>query len=157
MRDKRTSYEEAIGEIEAVLEDEEDSIARMATICSVLKRKLPWASWVGFYRVTSPGMLTVGPYQGGTGCLRISFDRGVCGAAARTGKAQVVPDVRAFPGHIACDETALSEIVVPVRDRSGRLFAVLDLDSRDPAAFDDGDRIYLERLAEIVVIEGLLP
>ncbi len=149
--DKRTIYEEAAREIRAILSEESETIARMSTVCSILKKALPWASWVGFYRKIGPELLAVGPYQGEIGCLRIPFERGVCGAAARTGITQVVPDVHAFPGHIACDATARSEIVVPIRDRSGELVAVLDLDSRLPAAFDDVDRSYLEELANEIV------
>jgi len=145
--DKARIYTELLQEIRSVLQGEDDDIARMSSVCAILKRGLPWASWVGFYREIAPRLLVVGPYQGEMGCLRIPFDRGVCGAAARTGVTQVVPDVHAFEGHIACDSTARSEIVVPVRDRSGRVFAVLDLDSRLPAAFDEIDRSYLEVVA----------
>ncbi len=125
-------------------------VARMATLSSVLKRHLPYASWAGFYRVVAHEMLAVGPYQGEVGCLRIPFGRGVCGAAARTMTAQIVADVHAFPGHIACDASARSEIVVPVRDRAGELLGVLDLDSREPSAFDETDREHLEILAGLV-------
>jgi L-methionine (R)-S-oxide reductase len=152
--DKSARYGEAIRELEALLEGETDLISRMATVCSVLMSHLPHASWVGFYRVVAPEMLAVGPFQGGIGCLRIPFGRGVCGAAARTQATQVVEDVRSFPGHIACDEAARSEIVVPIRDREGRVIAVLDLDSRDPAAFDEVDRARLERIAALVLPEA---
>jgi len=145
--EKQKIYEELLQEIHAVLEGENETIARMSTVCAILKRGLPWASWVGFYRRIGPEILAVGPYQGDLGCLRIPFDRGVCGAAARTGITQIAPDVHAFQGHIACDATVRSEIVVPVRDLSGELIAVLDLDSRLPAAFDEIDRHYLEELA----------
>lgn len=150
--DKGTIYTEARTELASVLEGETDPIARMSTYCVILKERLPWASWVGFYRVTAPGVLTVGPYQGGLGCLRIDFARGVCGAAARTGTTQVVPDVHAFAGHIACDATARSEIVVPIRNRDGAVVAVLDLDSRQPAAFDEEDRRQLEMLIAAVPV-----
>ncbi len=148
---KAAVYEECLQEIESVLEGEADQIARMSTVCAVLKRRLPWISWVGFYRSVSPGMLVVGPYQGDIGCLRIPHDRGVCGAAARSGESQIVPDVHAFPGHIACDSLARSEIVVPVRDSLGAVRAVLDLDSHLPAAFDSVDREFLERLVARLV------
>lgn len=150
---KERIYEEIVKEIAALLEGEADPVTRMSTICAVLKRRLPWASWVGFYRVVSPGMLAVGPYQGDLGCLRIPFERGVCGAAARTGETQIVPDVHAFPGHIACDSMARSEIVIPVAGRDGGIRAVLDLDSHLPAAFDAVDGAYLER----VVVEFASP
>jgi GAF domain-containing protein len=120
----------------------------MSTCAAVLHHRLPYASWTGFYRVVAPRLLRVGPYQGPLGCLEIPFDRGVCGAAAREGAVQIVPDVHAFPGHIACDSEARSEIVVPIRDAKGDLVAVLDLDSHQPAAFDDVDREGLERIAD---------
>lgn len=134
-------------EIDALIGDLDDPVAAMASVACVVKEALPHASWVGFYRVVAPGLLRVGPYQGPLGCLEIPFDRGVCGAAARTGETQLVPDVHAFPGHIACDDSAQSEIVLPVRTADGRLVAVMDLDSRRPAAFTEADRAPLERIA----------
>ena len=145
--DKESIYEEALTKISALLEDEDDEIAGMSSICAVLKQSVHWATWVGFYRVVGPRMLAVGPYQGGIGCLRIPFDRGVCGAAATTAETQLVADVHAFPGHITCDSLARSEIVVPVLGAGGGVRAVLDLDSREPSAFDETDRFYLEKLA----------
>jgi GAF domain-containing protein len=118
----------------------------MASVCSVLHGALPYASWTGFYRVVEPELLRVGPYQGPPGCLEIRFGAGVCGTAAAESATQVVEDVHAFPGHIACDERARSEIVVPVYDAAGRLTAVLDVDSHHPGAFDETDRQGLERL-----------
>lgn len=153
-RDKAAEYREAIAEASVLLRGETDLVARMSTICSILKRRMPRASWVGFYRVTATETLTVGPYQGDVGCLRIPFERGVCGAAARTRTSQIIPDVHAFPGHIACDAAARSEIVVPVFDRAGGLVAVLDLDSREPAVFDEVDRAHLENLATLVCAES---
>ncbi len=144
--DKHRVYDDLLRELDGLLEGETDLLTRMATVCAILKRDIPWASWVGFYRVTAPGMLAVGPYQGDIGCLRITFDRGVCGAAARTRETQLVADVHAFPGHIACDADARSEIVLPVIAASGEVTAVLDLDSHLPAAFDETDRTYLEQL-----------
>jgi L-methionine (R)-S-oxide reductase len=102
--------------------------------------------WTGFYRVIGEQMLAVGPYQGGHGCLRIPFQRGVCGAAARTLQTQFVPDVHAFPDHIACSSSTQSEIVVPVLAASGQLLAVLDVDSNLPAAFSAVDQRELEAL-----------
>ncbi len=118
----------------------------MATVACELHGAFEAYDWTGFYRQTTPGMLVVGPYQGGHGCLRISFDRGVCGAAARTQTTQLVPDVEAFPGHIACSSTTRSEIVVPVVTPAGHLLAVLDVDSNAPAAFDETDQRHLEAL-----------
>jgi GAF domain-containing protein len=102
--------------------------------------------WTGFYRAVSDDLLIVGPYQGGHGCLRIPFDRGVCGAAARTEETQLVPDVEAFPDHIACSSSTRSEVVVPVLTPNGDLLAVLDVDSDDLAAFDETDQEHLEAL-----------
>jgi GAF domain-containing protein len=115
----------------------------MSTAACLIHQALEVASWTGFYRVVAPALLRVGPYQGPLGCLEISFDRGVCGAAARTGRTQLVPDVADFPDHIACDAAARSEIVVPVF-RGDELVAVLDIDSHQPAAFDEVDRVGLE-------------
>ncbi|HVL21209.1 MAG TPA: GAF domain-containing protein [Amaricoccus sp.] len=139
-------YREIAQRIEAVAAGETDAIALMATVACELFHGIEGFDWVGFYRVTAPGMLKIGPYQGGHGCLVIPFERGVCGAAAREGRTQVVADVDAFPGHIACAASTRSEIVVPVRDGSGALIAVLDIDSDTPAAFDAGDATALEAL-----------
>jgi L-methionine (R)-S-oxide reductase len=145
---KTEIYRDALRELDAVLEGVEDPITAMSTCACVLHQRLPYASWTGFYRVVAPRLLRVGPYQGPLGCLEIPFDRGVCGAAAREQAAQVVPDVHEFPGHIACDAAARSEIVIPVFDRSGQLAAVLDIDSHAPASFDESDREGLERIAK---------
>ena len=139
-------YEALVAAAEAVLAGIADPVTAMATVACLVKERLPQASWVGFYRVVGRGLLRVGPYQGPLGCLEIPFDRGVCGAAAREQRTQLVADVHAFPGHIACDERARSEVVVPVFDAAGGLVAVLDLDSHLPAAFDEADARGLERL-----------
>jgi len=148
--EKRELYREIFVELKAVVEGLEDPIAAMASSACMLHERIPYSSWTGFYRVVAPGLMRVGPYQGPLGCLEIPFERGVCGAAARERKTQVVPDVHAFPGHIACDSAARSEIVVPVYDPEGRLVAVLDLDSHEPASFDEVDREELERIAEVL-------
>ncbi|PRY92758.1 GAF domain-containing protein [Hasllibacter halocynthiae] len=129
--------------IDALTEGEGDAVAVMATVACELHHADPRFDWTGFYRVVAPGLLKIGPYQGGHGCLSIPFGRGVCGACARTGEAQVVEDVDAFPGHIACSSTTRSEIVLPVRDRSGALIGVLDIDSDRPAAFGPQDAEWL--------------
>lgn len=147
---KRGHYAQLARELAAVLDGVDDPITAMATCAAVLHKSIPYSSWTGFYRVVAPGWLRVGPYQGGVGCLDIPFDRGVCGAAAREMRTQLVPDVHAFPGHIACDDAARSEIVLPVCDHAGRLVAVLDLDSHQPAAFDEIDREGLERIVEVL-------
>jgi GAF domain-containing protein len=146
--DKAERYAEVEAEILAVLDGEPNLTARMATVASMLADAFPAFFWTGFYVVDAAKEeeLVVGPYQGTLGCLRIPFGRGVCGAAAKTRRTQVVADVHAFPGHIACDSRSASEIVVPVRDSGGRLIAVLDVDSDRPAAFEATDRTWLERI-----------
>ena len=146
--DKAERYAEVEAEILAVLDGEPNRTARMATVASMLADAFPAFFWTGFYVVDEmkPQELVVGPYQGTLGCLRIPFGRGVCGAAARDRQAQVVEDVHAFPGHIACDSRSASEIVVPVLDASGLLIAVLDVDATEKAAFDAVDAEALERL-----------
>ena len=126
---------------------ETDEIALMATIACEIHHSDDRFDWTGFYRVTGPEMLKIGPYQGGHGCLQIPFSRGVCGAAARTGQAQIVADVDAFPGHIACASSTRSELVLPVRNTAGDLIAVLDIDSNQPDAFTKEDA---EELAAIL-------
>ena len=143
-------YREAETRIGALVRGLEDPVAAMASAASVLHELVPAASWTGFYRVVAPRMLRVGPYQGPVGCLEIPFDQGVCGAAARLEQSQVVEDVHSFEGHIACDALARSEVVVPVFDPQHTLVAVLDIDSHEPAAFDDTDRKELERIVELL-------
>jgi GAF domain-containing protein len=147
---KRERYRRLEGEIAAVLEGIDDPVTVMATAACLVHQALPAASWTGFYRVVAPGLLRVGPYQGPLGCLEIPFARGVCGAAARERRSQLVLDVDAFPGHIACDAAARSEVVVPVDDAAGELVAVLDVDSHQPAAFDEEDRAGLEGVAAVL-------
>jgi L-methionine (R)-S-oxide reductase len=145
---KAERYAAVAEEIAAVLDGESNLTARMATVVSMLANSFDHYFWTGFY-VVDPEKgdeLVVGPYQGTLGCLRIAFGRGVCGTAAATRVTQVVQDVHAFPGHIACDARSASEIVVPVFDREGRLIAVLDVDSERPAAFDGTDSQWLERI-----------
>lgn len=146
--DKAARYAAVAEEIAAVLDGEPNLTARMATVASMLASSFGHYFWTGFYVVdpVKGDELVVGPYQGTLGCLRIAFGRGVCGAAAATGETQVVPDVHAFPGHIACDGRSASEIVVPVRDAAGRLIAVFDVDSTEPAAFDEVDARWLEAI-----------
>ncbi len=149
---KRDAYRALAKEIEAVLDGEGDAIAAMTTCACLLSAAFDTYFWTGFYRVdpAKPDELVVGPYQGTLGCLRIPFGKGVCGVAAAQGETQVVPDVHAFPGHIACDARSRSEIVVPVRNRDGALIAVLDVDSTEPGAFDAVDRDELEALMAAV-------
>jgi GAF domain-containing protein len=145
--DRAERYRETVARIDALLAGEDDWIAAMATVACELHGAFAHYHWTGFYRALDGDRLVIGPYQGGHGCLRIPFGRGVCGAAAATGRTQLVPDVAAFPGHIACSGTTRSEIVVPVLRPDGSVLAVLDVDSDDPAAFDEVDREHLEALA----------
>lgn len=144
---RRETYRRLLSEVDALLDGMDDPVAAMASAASVVHSHLPYASWTGFYRVVAPDLLRIGPYQGPVGCLEIPFSRGVCGAAARDRKSQLVPDVHAFPGHIACDAAARSEVVVPVIAPGGELVAVLDVDSHQPAAFTTDDVVGLEQVA----------
>lgn len=137
--------ESALPQILAAVEGETDEVALQATLACLLWETLPQSNWCGFYRRVGERMLAVGPYQGGMGCLRIAFERGVCGACARTGATQRVPDVYAFPGHIACDDATRSELVIPVMI-GGHLEAVLDLDSPHPEGFSEAEARLLEGL-----------
>lgn len=148
--DRSRTYRTLVQEVEALLESLDDPVAAMATAAAAVHGKLPYASWTGFYRTVAPDLLRIGPYQGPVGCLEIPFGRGVCGTAAQERRSQLVPDVDAFPGHVACDAAARSEVVVPVMDGSGALVAVLDVDSHQPAAFTEQDVAGLERVAERV-------
>lgn len=132
-------YETLTKTIASLTEGETDTVALMATVACELHHADTRFDWTGFYRVTEPGLLKIGPYQGGHGCLVIPFHKGVCGAAARTGEIQLVADVEAFPGHIACASSTRSEIVLPVRNASGDIIAVLDIDSDQPDAFTQED------------------
>lgn len=139
---KRERYAALRAEIGAVIAGEPNRIARLATAASMLAQAFPERFfWTGFYLVDPerPRELVIGPYQGSLGCLRIPFDKGVCGACATRRESIVVPDVHVFPGHIACDSRSNSEIVTPVFDRQGELYAVLDVDSTQFSAFDQID------------------
>lgn len=135
----RVDYTELAKIVEALTEGEEDVVSLMATVACEVHHADDRFDWTGFYRVVGPELLKIGPYQGGHGCLVIPFSRGVCGAAARTGEVQLVADVEAFPGHIACSSSTRSEIVLPVWDKSGDLIGVFDIDSDQPDAFDQAD------------------
>jgi len=136
----------ALQNIRAICTDEDDVIAKMATICCELFSADPRMDWVGFYRNIGKEILKVGPYQGGHGCLTIPFSRGVCGAAATERRTQLVADVSLFPGHIACASSTRSEIVLPVFDGDGALLGVLDIDSNQPDAFTVQDQAVLESM-----------
>lgn len=133
------NYPELVQSLRALTHGETDAVSLMATVACELHHAHDLSDWTGFYRVTAPELLKIGPYQGGHGCLVIPFSRGVCGAAARTGEVQLVPDVDAFPGHIACASSTRSELVLPVWNGEGALLGVLDLDSNTPDAFTQED------------------
>ena len=137
----------------ALCEGESDVITLMATMACEVHGADARCSWTGFYRVVAPELLKVGPYQGGHGCLTIAFDKGVCGAAARTGKAQLVDDVETFPGHIACSSLTKSELVLPVWNSARELIAVFDLDSEAPAAFTQDDVAFYQELLDQVFVQ----
>jgi GAF domain-containing protein len=147
--ERLTRLDRASPQILAAVAGERDPIVVQATLAALLWETFAQASWVGFYRRVAPTALAVGPYQGPMGCLHIELARGVCGACARTGQTQLVPDVRDFPGHIACNDATLSELVVPVFGAVGagrEVHAVLDLDSHALAAFSEPEAARLEAL-----------
>lgn len=143
-----SSQADVFDRIQSLLEDEDDWVSAMSTVVCELHHSFEHFHWTGFYRTVKPNLLKIGPYQGGHGCLVISFDKGICGAAARTGETQDVPDVHARPEHIACSSTTLSELVVPIKNSDGRVVAVLDLDSDIPAAFSSADVDFVEHLCQ---------
>ena len=147
---KSERYAKMQAELRALLEGETDLIANAANTAALIWEHLPDINWAGFY-LYKDGGLVLGPFQGKTACVRIDMGKGVCGTAAATGEIQLVPDVHAFPGHIACDSASRSEIVVPLI-RNENLLGVLDLDSPELARFDDIDREGLDKLAEILIL-----
>jgi len=143
---ERADYAALMKSIAALTEGETDEVALMATVACELHHADGRFDWTGFYRVVAPKLLKIGPYQGGHGCLVIPFDRGVCGAAARTEQVQLVANVDAFPGHIACASSTRSEIVLPVWNKAGDLIAVLDIDSDQADAFGAEDAEHLTKI-----------
>ena len=144
---KQERYEALLPQIKAVIEDESDLIANMANVAAMLHETFGFW-WTGFYRVID-GKLVLGPFQGPLACSRIAYGRGVCGTVWKERTTQVVPDVEKFPGHIACSSASKSEIVVPLI-KEGEVTAVLDIDSEHLATFDDTDRHWLEKIAELI-------
>ncbi len=145
-------YKQLLEACDAITQGEDDAIANMANVASLLDAFLPDCNWTGFYRVAGGAEkreLVLGPFAGKPACIRIPFGQGVCGAAAESGATQLVEDVHAFPGHIACDAASRSEVVVPVK-RNGEVIAVIDLDSPTPSRFTSQDAQGLEKLAEIL-------
>lgn len=146
--DKPTLYADVASALEGLVAGEPDGVANMANAAALLWETLPDINWAGFYRIVG-GELVLGPFQGRPACIRMTFDQGVCGAAASTRQLQRVEDVHAFAGHIACDSASKSEIVVPII-RDGELLAVLDIDSPKHARFDAEDEAGCVRIAEIM-------
>jgi L-methionine (R)-S-oxide reductase len=146
--DKPTLYRDLAQALEALIGDETDAIANMANASGLIYETLPDVNWVGFYRNLG-GELVLGPFQGRPACIRMTFDQGVCGAAARTRQVQRVEDVHAFAGHIACDSASNSEIVFPLI-RDGEVLGVLDIDSPSHARFDEEDEAGLRPIAEFL-------
>ena len=146
--DKATLYDDLLSAADALTAGEPDPVANMANLAALLWQFLPDLNWAGFYRMVD-GELVLGPFQGKPACIRIPVGRGVCGAAAASRETQLVADVHAFPGHIACDAASASELVVPVL-QDGALVGVIDLDSPRPARFDAEDAAGIERLATLI-------
>lgn len=146
--DTATMYRDLASALEALIAGEPDQIANMANASALIFETLPDVNWVGFYRNVNEE-LVLGPFQGRPACIRMTFDQGVCGAAAKTREVQRVQDVNAFPGHIACDSASRSEIVVPLI-RDGKLLGVLDIDSPKTARFTEEDEAGVARLGEIL-------
>ena len=146
--DKSALYRDLLSAADAITTGERDGVANMANVAALLGEFVPDCNWAGFYRMVG-GELVLGPFVGRPACIRIPLGTGVCGAAAQSAQTQLVPDVHAFPGHIACDAVTQSELVVPVM-RNGSVVAVIDLDSPSPARFDEADRAGIEQLAELL-------
>ncbi len=145
---KSEMYRELVKSADALTSGESDGVANMSNIAALLWEFLPDVNWTGFYRVVD-GELVLGPFQGKAACIRIPFGRGVCGTAAQTGETQLVEDVHAFPGHIACDANSASELVVPVM-RDGHVIAVVDLDSPSRGRFDQDDVLGIQSLVAVI-------
>lgn len=151
---KPERYVQLNQQLAALIGDERDFVANMANMAALLFHHLPDLNWAGFYLIRE-GELVLGPFQGKPACIRIPLGRGVCGTAAATRETQLVPDVHAFPGHIACDADSRSEIVVPLI-RDGMIIGVLDLDSPKPGRFDEDDRAGLESAAGLLLGASLM-
>ena len=145
---KREKYALLIEQIRSLIDGETDSVAVMANVCAAIHETMGFF-WTGFYRVVGHELL-LGPFQGPVACMHIGYGRGVCGTAWKQQQTIVVPDVEQFPGHIACSSLSRSEIVVPVFSKSGEVIAVLDIDSKELATFDDTDRHYLEQICALL-------
>jgi GAF domain-containing protein len=149
-KNKSGRYQRIFRQVEELIQATESPWSRMSTIAALLHHKIPDYFWTGFYFLDEEDNLIVGPYQGPVACLKLKKDTGVCWAGINTGKSVVVGDVEEFPGHIACSSLSKSEIVVPVRDKSGKVTAVLDVDSRELNTFDETDRVELEKIVDLI-------
>lgn len=145
---KDERYSTLFEQIKALVEDETDTIANMANITAMIQETFHFW-WTGFYRVLD-GVLVLGPFQGPLACTRIKKGKGVCGTAWAENRTQVVPDVEQFPGHIACSSASKSEIVVPLHNKDGQVWGVLDIDSEFLNTFDTTDQLWLERISELL-------
>ncbi|MBR2238659.1 MAG: GAF domain-containing protein [Prevotella sp.] len=145
---KEEKYRLLTEQIKTLVEGETDVVAVMANVCAAIHETMGFF-WTGFYRVVNDE-LVLGPFQGPVACMHIPFGRGVCGTAWERRETIVVPDVEQFPGHIACSSLSRSEIVVPLFSKEGEVIAVLDIDSKELATFDDIDRRYLETICAII-------
>lgn len=146
---KQKKYERVYEQLKELMVKTTDPVSRMATIAAVLHNKFNYFFWTGFYRLVN-GELIVGPYQGALACLLLKKDTGVCWAGVNQQRALVVKDVEAFPGHIACDSRSKSEVVAPVKDKYGKIVAILDVDSAELSSFDDDDKEGLTRIVELI-------
>jgi GAF domain-containing protein len=145
---KEARYQRLLEQLEDLLSRPAPRLSRMATLCALLSHKMDYFFWTGFYLLQNNGLF-VGPYQGPLACQQLEKDKGVCWAAIRQQKTLIVPDVDAFPGHIACDSRSRSEIVIPLRNPLGHIVGVLDVDSTELNAFDEADAEYLEKMLDL--------
>lgn len=148
-RKKESRYQRIIRQFEDLISPHRNAIAIMSTAVALLHHKMDYFFWTGFY-LLDDGELIVGPYQGPVACILLEKDTGVCWAGISRKDTVIVPDVHAFPGHIACDSRSNSEIVVPLKNANGEITGVLDVDSREKDAFSETDRIYLEKIVELI-------
>jgi GAF domain-containing protein len=145
---KEGRYRRIYDQLQDLLKDKPNAIARMATMVAVLHHKMDYFFWTGFY-LLDEGELIVGPYQGSLACIKLKKDTGVCWAGINRGETVIVPDVHKFPGHIACDSRSNSEIVVPLKEKDGKIIGVLDVDSKELNSFDETDAIWLQQIIEL--------
>ncbi len=149
-KQKEGRYERIFNQLEKLLEPHNNPLSAMATIAAILHNKMEHFYWTGFYLLDDEGELMVGPYQGTVACIKLAKDTGVCWAAINRKETVIVPDVNKFPGHIACDSKTNSEIVVPLKDNSGKTVGVLDVDSRNFDSFDETDAKGLENIVGLI-------